>query len=121
MNVLILDDDQLVLNNLSRLLRARGHKVECANSPIKAFSLICTLKDPDSVDVLVSDYDLGFNRIRGNVFCRTVKNILPHIRCILFTGEYDPPKDNWMNSVRDKTDIDGLIDDIENQVVNYLK
>lgn len=113
MNVLILDDDQLVLNNLSRLLRANGHKVETALDPGKMFGLISTLENPECIDVLVCDYDLGYNTIRGNVFCRTIKNKIPSIRCILFTGEFEPPHDHWIESVRCKTDIDGLINDIE--------
>lgn len=82
--ILLIDDDPVLLEVLSDILRFRlGALVETCESALAALERLST----DTYDVIVSD--LKMPRMDGLIFVAKLQAIQPHIPTILITGHGD--------------------------------
>lgn len=82
--VLIVDDDQILLQALARLIERAGHHVESCNGYGTAKILLAS----NPPDVLIADVRLGeFNGLQLIVRAKLAH---PHVAAIVLTGFDDP-------------------------------
>jgi DNA-binding NtrC family response regulator len=78
--VLVVDDDTMVLNAVSRSLRLYGYDVYTASAPKVALEMVPAL----GIEVVVSDLEMP--EMHGDALCREVKKIAPNVGFILHSG-----------------------------------
>jgi two-component system response regulator HydG len=78
--VLLIDDEELLLRALARILRGDGHRVELASGPEQAERF---LQDPELDVVLV---DLVMGRANGLDVLERVKCLRPEVEVVVMTG-----------------------------------
>lgn len=78
--ILIVDDDQVSLSLLSKLVEKLNYNVILASDGIKAFDVIRS----ESVDLVISDYDMP--QLNGLELLRKVKASFPRLPFILVTA-----------------------------------
>lgn len=81
--LLLVDDEQNVINALSRLFRREGYRILTANSPAEAFELLAK----NAVQVIVSDQRMP--DMTGTEFFSRVRQLYPATMRIVLTGYTD--------------------------------
>ncbi len=81
--LLLVDDEQNVINALSRLFRREGYRILTANSPAEAFDLLAK----NTVQVIVSDQRMP--DMTGTEFFSRVRQLYPATMRIVLTGYTD--------------------------------
>jgi CheY-like chemotaxis protein len=84
LSVLLCDDDGMILQALSRMLRDLGHDVTMARNLSDAWS--CWQRSPDVFSVLITDVRLGTDR--GTELARRVLADRPDTLVILMSGDF---------------------------------
>jgi len=80
--LLVLDDDQLILDVLKRMLEILGYEVMVVSDAQSALDIVRS--GPDKIDVILSDINMpGMNGIQ---FIQCVKDIDPNIVTVIITG-----------------------------------
>ena len=91
--VLLVEDDELVMDAMTRTLVRQGYLVLSARSGHDAMSLIYTPLQPINVVVL----DLNLPDVSGIALCARIRELHPTVPVVVCTGGTDP------------ADADGLI------------
>ncbi|MFA6498748.1 MAG: response regulator [Desulfurivibrionaceae bacterium] len=78
--LLIVDDDQVILKLLERVLATTPHQVETCNDPIKAYEMI----EDKHFDIVLSD--ISMPGMDGVSLLRKIKNFNGTIQVIMITG-----------------------------------
>ena len=78
--IIVVDDENIVLKNLRRILEKSGHTVSTCINPVKALEQIGS----ESYDIVISDIKMPY--MDGLSFLNRVKSIAPEIEVILITG-----------------------------------
>jgi CheY-like chemotaxis protein len=81
LHILVVDDDELVLHSVARLLRVLGAQVDVAGRLDSALGSVATA----AIDVALVDLNLG--RTNGLTVARALKAVNPKLPTILMTGE----------------------------------
>jgi len=84
--VLIVEDDELVLDAMTRMLVREGYLVLCAASGHDAISLMHTPLQPINVVVL----DLNLPDVSGIDLCARIRELHPEMPVVACTGSTDP-------------------------------
>jgi len=79
-NLLIVDDDQIILKMLERVLATTQHNVESCNDPIKAYEMI----EAKHFDIVLSD--ISMPGMDGVSLLRKIKSFNGTIQVIMMTG-----------------------------------
>lgn len=79
--VLVVDDEPIVLNIVSRMLSDAGYEVFSAASPVQALEIV---KHPPPIDLLVSD--IRMPELLGTQLVQEVARISPQTARLLMTG-----------------------------------
>jgi signal transduction histidine kinase len=82
-SVLVVDDEEMVLNVISRLLSIRGHNVTKASSGQEAL----TYFDKSSFDIVITDQ--GMPEMSGRELAFQIRKEQPDLPIILLTGDTD--------------------------------
>jgi CheY-like chemotaxis protein len=80
---LIVDDDALVARTMGRML---SRHVEVVDAVCDASTALARLEH-DSIDVLITDFDLGPG-MTGRELAESVKKLFPQIRIIMVSGSF---------------------------------
>lgn len=80
--ILLVDDDRSLQSSLSRLLSRLGHQVEVCESGEQALTL-CSEK---TFDLVLLDYDLGYDKLDGTETARRLTRAYPQLLIIIVTG-----------------------------------
>ena len=84
--VLLVEDDELVSDAVTRILVREGYLVLTAATGHDAIGLLRTPATP--VDVIV--LDIGLPDVSGTDLCARFREFLPHLPVIVCTGAADP-------------------------------
>lgn len=85
MRILVVDDDPLLIQSLSDILKLDGHEVVTANGGLEGIDLFSsTHEDLKSFDAVITD--LGMPYIDGRKVAAHVKSVSPSTPVILLTG-----------------------------------
>lgn len=98
--VFIIDDDELILIALSRLLEREGYEVVCSTSPHQALSHIAEGERGEPFDVVISDYSMP--EMLGSELLSQVAKISNDIARLLITANTD------FDTVRDAVNRGGI-------------
>jgi DNA-binding NtrC family response regulator len=79
-SILLVDDEQVTLNVLSRLLRSDGYQVTTTTDPAEGIRLV----EEGKVQIVVSDMDMP--RMNGLELLARLRASRPHVLRILLTG-----------------------------------
>jgi DNA-binding NtrC family response regulator len=79
--VLLVDDNSLMLDAVSQLLRHKGHHVFSAGRPCQALEIV-----RDSLFIHLVVADLLLPEMRGTQLIREVLRLSPQTACLLMTG-----------------------------------
>ena len=110
LNILIVDDEEVIVDLLSTVLKNMGHNVEGVSDPVTAKNMI-TKK---GIDLLLTD--IGMPVINGFELASYVKEVSPETKIVFITGWGD----HYSPSDLSEKGIDGLlskpfkIDDLKN-------
>ncbi len=93
--VLVVDDDPIVLDVVSALLRQVGFCVLSSSSPVEAYDL---LQVRNEIAVVVSDYEMP--QMNGEQFAHAAKQVRPTLPVYILSGKLPPtsgsaPWDGW--------------------------
>lgn len=93
--LLVVDDDDLMLETLTRLLRHFGFNVVAHSDPAQA---LITLEQRNDIMIMVCDYEMP--GINGEDLCRAAKKRFPAMPVFVLSGNYPPeveprPWDAW--------------------------
>lgn len=83
--ILLVDDEQNILDSLSRILKPARYQVLTSNSAAEALSLL--KKEKGLIDVILSDNKMP--KMTGIEFLGKVKELFPDIIRIMLTGKSD--------------------------------
>jgi two-component system KDP operon response regulator KdpE len=84
--VLLVEDDELVMDAMTRTLVRQGYLVLSARSGHDAMSLIYTPLQPINVVVL----DLNLPDVSGIALCARIRELHPTVPVVVCTGSTDP-------------------------------
>jgi DNA-binding NtrC family response regulator len=79
--VLVIDDEQALLDTITRLLEGRGHRALAASSAEQGFAIV----EAQPVDVVITDLQLG-GEIDGIEICRQLAHRFPGLPVIVVTA-----------------------------------
>ena len=79
-SIIVVDDDQMALKNLRRVLEKAGHRVSTFKNPLRAMKRL----EKEACDLIISDVKMP--HMDGISFLNQVKRLLPDIEVILITG-----------------------------------
>jgi len=96
-SVLVVDDEEMVLKVVSRLLTLHGHKVKAVSSAIEALDMLSR----QTFDIIISDQ--GMPAMNGRDFAKEVRKQFGEIPFVLLTGDTDITADpKWIHRVISK-------------------
>jgi len=103
--VLVVDDDDIVLDMLARVLEHFGFTVIAENDALQALS---TLEECDDIAVLVCDFEMP--RLNGEQLARAAKTRRPNLPVFIVSGAHPPelssvPWDAWFLKGAATTDL----------------
>ena len=87
-SILLVDDEELILNSVSRVLRRMGYEITSYTDPREA--LLAFKNSPMSFDAIISDYQMP--EMNGLTLCEQLASVRPDVPILLtsaFTGEID--------------------------------
>lgn len=84
--VLVVDDDSMMLEVVSRMLTMAGYEVLPANGARQALEIV---SNPPHIDLVVSDVSMP--EMRGPQLVREVAQISPRTASVLMTGSITEP------------------------------
>jgi len=79
--VVLIDDEELFLSTISRILTRAGYEVLPANRPHQALEIV---RNNAQIDLVISDVNMP--EMRGMELVREIARIRPGIASLLFTG-----------------------------------
>lgn len=93
--VLVVDDDPLVLDVFSSLLRQIGFGVMSSGNAVEAFGVLQACRD---IEVLISDFDMP--QMNGEQLAMAAKKLRPSLPVFILSGMLPPyscstPWDGW--------------------------
>lgn len=110
MNILIVDDDIALTESLVRLFEIQGHLVLSAPNLEEAERIVASL-GKERTDLVLSDYDLGFDQPNGVEIVTTLRKSLPDARFVIMSGlRRDVPDD-----------VEFVLKDRMDSILNVLK
>jgi DNA-binding response OmpR family regulator len=83
--ILLVEDDDLVRDTITRILVREGYLVLTASTAHDAIGLLRT--PSTSIDVMI--LDIGLPDVRGTDLCARVREILPNLPIVVCTGDAD--------------------------------
>jgi CheY-like chemotaxis protein len=86
--ILVVDDTELFLDPVCRILSRNGYEVLRATDPHLALEMV---KNDSLIDLLVSDHEMP--GMPGTQLIREVRRLSPQTRCLLMTGGAMKPED----------------------------
>jgi len=97
-SILLVDDEEAIIDAISKTLESLNYKVTSFKSSLKAFKEFA--KNPQKYDILVTD--LTMPEMTGLTLIKEIKNIKPEIKIVLCSGlgsNGEHAKDTFGNSV----------------------
>lgn len=85
LRVLVVDDERMIVNVLTRILRSAGHIVTAHTSAEAALEAF--LREPGAFDVVITDEAMP--SMRGTTFIAALRDVHAAVKCILITGRAD--------------------------------
>ena len=82
-NVLLVDDEELILSSLRRLLRTQGYTIHCANSGEEALNIMAQ----NPIDLVMSDARMP--HMDGSTLLARIHELYPSTMRLLLTGYAD--------------------------------
>ena len=82
-SIVVVDDEEMVRNVLTRLLSVKGHSVRAAGSGKEALELL----DQSVADIIITDQ--GMPEMNGRELARQCRKRYPNLPIILLTGDTD--------------------------------
>lgn len=89
--VLLLDDNELQLMTRRTILRQAGHAVHAALTPEEALSIVRDTVSGPAVKLIITDHWMP--AMRGDVFVREVRQVLPDVPVLVITGHPEAAND----------------------------
>src|SRR5690242_12854503 len=88
LRILVVDDTELFLDPVCRILSRNGHEVLRATDPHLALEIV---KNDSQIDLLVSDHEMP--GMRGTQLIREIRRLSPRMPCLLMTAGGMKPED----------------------------